>query len=64
MAIEFDHRRAVHESLRSRFGLVASLVGMWLGQKFRARLPEETFRKYFFISLLLLGGHLALHRFL
>lgn len=45
-------------------GLVASLVGMWLGQKFRARLPEETFRKYFFISLLLLGGHLALHRFL
>jgi uncharacterized membrane protein YfcA len=44
--------------------LVASLAGMWLGQKLRSRLPEDTFRRYFFIGMLLLGAHLALHRFL
>jgi uncharacterized membrane protein YfcA len=44
--------------------LAASLVGMWIGQKLRYRLPEETFRKFFFAGLLLLGAHLALHRFL
>lgn len=44
--------------------LVASLAGMWIGQKLRYRLPEETFRKSFFVGLLLLGAHLALHPFL
>jgi uncharacterized membrane protein YfcA len=44
--------------------LATSLLGMWLGQKVRYRLREETFRKWFFISLLLLGVHLALHPFL
>jgi uncharacterized membrane protein YfcA len=44
--------------------LVASLIGMWLGQKLRFKLPEETFRKWFFVGLLLLGAHLALHPFL
>jgi uncharacterized membrane protein YfcA len=44
--------------------LAASLIGMWIGQKLRNRLPEETFRKWFFIGLLLLGAHLALHPFL
>jgi uncharacterized membrane protein YfcA len=41
--------------------LVASLIGMWIGQQLRNKLPEETFRKWFFIGLLLLGAHLALH---
>lgn len=44
--------------------LAASLIGMWIGQKLRNRLPEETFRKCFFVGLLLLGAHLALHPFL
>jgi uncharacterized membrane protein YfcA len=44
--------------------LVASLIGMWIGQQLRNKLPEETFRKWFFIGLLLLGAHLALHPFL
>jgi len=44
--------------------LVASLIGMWLGQKLRNKLPEETFRKCFFAGMLLLGAHLALHPFL
>jgi len=41
--------------------LIASLAGMWLGQKFRSRLPEETFRRYFYAGMLLLGADLALH---
>ena len=44
--------------------LAASLIGMWIGQKVRSRFSEETFRRWFFIGLLLLGAHLALHRFL
>ena len=44
--------------------LAASLAGMWIGQKLRNRLPEETFRKWFFVGLLLLGAHLALHEFI
>ena len=44
--------------------LIASLAGMWVGQKLRNKLPEETFRKCFFAGLLLLGAHLALHPFL
>lgn len=41
--------------------LACALVGMALGQKFRRRLPEDTFRTLFFAGLLLLGAYLALH---
>ena len=44
--------------------LAASLMGMWLGQKVRNVLREETFRKCFFVGLLLIGAHLALNPFL
>jgi uncharacterized membrane protein YfcA len=40
--------------------LGAALVGMWLGQLTRGKIKEETFRGWFFVGLLLLGGHLAL----
>ncbi len=40
--------------------LLAALVGMLLGQLVRGRVRPETFRLWFFIGLLLLGGHLAL----
>jgi uncharacterized membrane protein YfcA len=44
--------------------LAAGLFGMWVGQRLRSRLSEETFRKFFFAGLLLLGAELALHHFL
>jgi uncharacterized membrane protein YfcA len=44
--------------------LIASLVGMALGQLVRGRVRAETFRLWFFVGLLLLGTHLALHGFL
>jgi len=40
--------------------LAAALVGMGLGQLTRGKIKEETFRVWFFVGLLLLGGHLAL----
>jgi hypothetical protein len=48
----------------SLVALVASLIGMVLGQMVRNRVKPETFRLIFFIVLLLLGAHLALHDFL
>ncbi len=38
----------------------ASLGGMFLGQRLRARVDATTFRFWFFLGLLALGGHLAL----
>ncbi len=40
--------------------LAAALVGMWLGRLMRGKIKEETFRVWFFVGLLVLGGHLAL----
>jgi uncharacterized membrane protein YfcA len=44
--------------------LAASLAGMAAGQKIRGLVSPRTFRLCFFIGLLVLGAHLALHRFL
>ncbi len=38
--------------------LVAALAGMWIGQIVRLRLDQATFRRWFFIGLLLLGAYL------
>src|SRR5205807_4216322 len=35
--------------------LVPALLGMWLGQVIRMRVRAETFRRYFFIGLVLIG---------
>jgi uncharacterized protein len=39
--------------------LVAALVGMWIGQIARLRLDQATFRRWFFIGLVLLGLYLS-----
>ncbi len=44
----------------SLLALAASLGGMFLGQRVRARLQPKTFRLCFLIGLLLLGAHLTL----
>jgi uncharacterized membrane protein YfcA len=43
----------------SLFALVPALVGMWIGQQVLTKIKAETFRRWFFIGLLLLGAHLA-----
>jgi uncharacterized membrane protein YfcA len=39
--------------------LVGALAGMWLGQVVRQRLDQTTFRRWFFVGLLLLGAYLS-----
>ena len=39
----------------SAAAVIPALIGMVLGQRLRRRLPEDQFRRLFFISLLLLG---------
>lgn len=54
------HMAVVGASLAA---LVPACLGMLLGQWIRDRISEPVFRKCFFIALLVLGGHLALHTF-
>jgi uncharacterized membrane protein YfcA len=39
--------------------LAAAVAGMWIGQVVRLRLDQATFRRWFFIGLLLLGIYLS-----
>ena len=39
--------------------LAMACIGMWLGQVLRLRMSPATFRRCFFIGLLLLGAYLA-----
>ena len=66
LASALVHNGILHYSAAglSVLGLAAALVGMVLGQLVRGRVKPETFRLFFFIGLLLLGVHLALHGFL
>ena len=49
-------------AMPSTLGLVTSLIGMYLGQLLRQRLPAETFRRCFLVSMILLGGYLAVDK--
>ncbi|WP_299623237.1 sulfite exporter TauE/SafE family protein [Pelagibius sp.] len=50
--------------LLSGFALIPALAGMALGQRFRKTLPEERFRRLFFLALAALGAYLAWAAFL
>jgi uncharacterized protein len=62
LALALAYAGQIHPSLAgaSLVALLAALVGMLFGQLVRGRVRAETFRLWFFIGLLLLGGHLAL----
>lgn len=40
--------------------VVPALIGMFIGQRTRDRIEPVTFRKWFFIAMLVLGGYMAL----
>lgn len=48
--------------LLSCFALLPAALGMWLGQRLRKRLSEETFRRVFLSGLVLVGSYLVLRR--
>lgn len=43
----------------STLAIVPALIGMWLGQRVRARISPARFRQCFLVFLVLLGGELA-----
>jgi uncharacterized membrane protein YfcA len=47
----------------SSLAMVPALLGMWLGQAIRRKVSPATFRRWFLISLIVLGGELALRSF-
>lgn len=47
----------------STLAVLPALVGMWLGQKVRARISPARFRQFFLLFLLLLGVELAFQPF-
>ena len=46
----------------SLIALLPALLGMWLGTKIRYRIPEQAFRKVFFVGLVLFGSYMVLHQ--
>lgn len=44
--------------LVSAFAVIPALIGMWIGQRLRHQLSEQAFRRYFFVSLFLLGVYI------
>jgi len=49
--------------LLSAGALVPAFAGMALGQRLRRRIPEQRFRKIFFLSLTLLGLYISVRAF-
>ncbi|CEG06933.1 Sulfite exporter TauE/SafE [Afipia felis] len=49
-------------ALPSALGLATALIGMYLGQTLRRRLPPETFRRWFLYSMIALGAYLAINK--
>ena len=62
LAVNLGSTGALEMSLipLTALALVTAVLGMSLGQSVRRRLRPETFRRWFFASLLGLGGYLAL----
>ncbi len=59
VALQSNHLLSAEKGLLSLAGLVPALVGMVVGQKIRAHLPEATFRRIFFSALLMLGVYIV-----
>jgi uncharacterized membrane protein YfcA len=48
----------IEHGLHSTMGLLPAIAGMLLGQRIRKSIPEQLFRKLFFIALLMLGAYI------
>ena len=47
----------------SMIALLPALIGMWAGTKIRYRIPEQKFRKVFFLGLIIFGMYSVTHQF-
>ena len=55
VALQSNNMLTAENGWFSLAGLAPALVGMVIGQRIRASLPEQTFRRVFFCALLVLG---------
>jgi uncharacterized membrane protein YfcA len=46
-------------ALPGAVAMTAAFAGMFIGQAVRARMPAEAFRRWFLITMILLGAYLA-----
>jgi uncharacterized membrane protein YfcA len=59
VALAHDGVLNAHVAGTSLFALGPALAGMWIGTHVRFSIDAQTFRRWFFVGLLLLGAHLA-----
>lgn len=60
LALAMHGRYGVDVAGASFLALFPSLVGMYVGQRIRRRLPAATFMRWFFAGLVALGGYMLL----
>jgi len=59
VALQQGNFLTVQHGLMSAVAVLPALAGMMLGQHVRNRMPEQRFRRVFFIALLILGAWIA-----
>ena len=58
IALQGNRLLTVELGSLSTAALLPAIIGMFIGQRIRQRLPEQLFRRVFFVSLLLLGAYI------
>ncbi len=55
LALQDNNLLSIQSGTMSLIAVLPAILGMWLGQRIRNRLPEQRFRLVFYLSILLLG---------
>jgi uncharacterized membrane protein YfcA len=58
VALQGNHLLTLELGTLSAAALLPAILGMVLGQRVRQSLPEQVFRRVFFIALLILGAYI------
>jgi len=59
LALQGNNLLSVNHGILSAIALLPAMAGMMIGQKIRKRLSEQTFRRVFFVSILVLGIYIV-----
>ena len=62
LTLERNNLLTIEQGTTSLIALLPAIAGMILGQRLRKKLPEQTFKKVFFISLLILGLYIVANK--
>ncbi len=64
IALQQNNFLSTEQGYLSIAATLPAIIGMAFGQRIRKRLPEQTFRKVFFIALLALGAYIVVNALL